>query len=75
MNKPETSSGIRRPRRALLQSVVVVKFPLHRVDGTRYAQDFGLEIGESVTPSFGNFTAHPKRGHRQMGSSAGAARP
>ncbi len=75
VNRPETSSGIRRPRRALLQSVVVVSPSLHRVSSTRYAHRLGGAIGESVTLLFEELTAHPKRGHHQMGSSAGAVHP
>ena len=56
---PETPSGKRRPRRALLQPVVVMWLRLHRVDRRCYVRIFGYVIIESVTLSFCNCIAYP----------------
>src|SRR4026207_502399 len=75
-NSPRTSVGERRPCGALLQPVVAVWLRMQRVAGSLRSQSSGIDGGNVVTPAICYRTANPfSRGHRQGGSSAGAAPP
>ena len=71
---PETSSGKRRPRGALLQPVVATLARLLRVSGTRRSALSGVRGGESETPLKCVDVAY-RNGQLQAGSLAGAVRP
>jgi len=47
--RPETPSGKKRPRRALLQSAVVILSRLHSVGRSRRSSSFGSCGGDNVT--------------------------
>src|ERR671926_844031 len=75
-NSPRTSVGERRPCGALLQPVVAIWLRMQSVAGSLRSQPFGVDGGAVVTPATRYRIANPlSRGHRQVGSSAGAAPP
>jgi hypothetical protein len=60
VNRPETSSGKRRPRGALLQLDVVVRVSLYRVARTRYQVESSDKNREkSVTLAYESRTTYP----------------
>src|SRR5918911_4232092 len=75
-NSPQTSVGERRPCGALLQPVAAIWLRMQRVAGSLRSQPSGADGGAVVTPAIRYRIANPfSRGHRQVGSSAGAAPP
>lgn len=61
MSKPETSSGARRPRGALLQPVAEIWLWIRSVGGRRWSYAFGHSVVESETPPFYNQISHLQR--------------
>lgn len=74
--RPETPSGKKRPRRALLQSAVVILSRLHSVGRSHRDSSFGSCGGDNVTLPYLDSIAHLLREkQQQMGSLAGAVHP
>ena len=78
-NVDEQSTNLCRGEKtlwSLLQPVVAIWLWMQRVAGSLRSQPSGVDGGKSVTPAIYNRIANPlSRGHRQVGSSAGAAPP